>query len=355
MNYNYKNMIRLFVGLAMLLFGIAYGQSSNVFVRGTIGIKFNTRNQKPTPNVYDSYTIALNVGNSVLYKGTINSTPYIAGWTAAGTQKGALDFDVATDVVNPVNPAQTRNIGRLFGKVAVSEMNVYTYDDLGITTFALGNAARGVDSKFKGNAIGKPPEKKDGFFKSIQKEVLSFSKSVGGKVVAISVSKYDKLDFQNVTLAAGPIQIYPETTVNGAMVYDYARTSWYFQNIRFVYPVDGQQRMDTITGNIRWVESPNRKTNGEGEYQFDVRVNEPMTTESAIFVNQTTDESAFFANDTSVPSLTGTMKYKDTIANGTVIASAISVDLVGNKITKQQVMNLTKLIIFGSIVPFNAE
>lgn len=120
------------------------------------------------------------------------------------------------------------------------------------------------------------------------------------------------------------------------------------------FGTDGHQLQDRISGTIRWVESPERKSNGEGQYEFDIRVNEPVAAESSIFASSS-DESAYFQTDLSIPSLTGLMKYKDTMVGETVTASVVRIDLAGNKITKQQCMNLAKLFFFSSIVPINAE
>jgi hypothetical protein len=183
------------------------------------------------------------------------------------------------------------------------------------------------------------------------KKELSFTNSKG---VAISVSKYDKMEFQQHVLASGPVQIYPEVTVNGSLIYDYGRSAWYFQNVTVAYTIEGRRMQDTLTGNIRWVESANRKSNGEGEYQFDIRVNEPPPSEAAVFAAPS-DESAFFATDNLISALVGTMKYKDTLNGDSVVASAVTIDLTGNKLTKQQTMYLCKLLFLSAIVPLNAE
>ncbi len=98
----------------------------------------------------------------------------------------------------------------------------------------------------------------------------------------------------------------------------------------------------------------------QGEYQFDIRFNETPSnaTEAAVFSNTqkpVLDEAAFFAVDATIQSLTGTMKYRDTKAKDIVSASSVAVDLTGNKLSKQQVMNAFKLVMISSIVPINAE
>jgi len=321
----------------------AYSQS-NTFIRGNIGIRYSTRATPKGPA--DIYDLKLNVSDSVHFRGTVAARPFIPG-TFSQTL-GGLDYTLDTDVVNPANPAQVKNIGRLIGSAPVDGQNVYRFADGNVRMLV-----RDQDSKLGGLAYGKPPAK-TGFLDSIRKEVMSISKQVGGRTVVLSLSDYDKMEFGNVALPAGPVAIYPEAKVDGAMIYDRARSAWHFKNIQIVYADGQRQVLDRLSGDIRWVESPARKTNGEGEYQFDVRVNEPPSSESAVFA-QATDEAAFFSTDASIPGLTGTMKYRDTMAAGTVIASAVAVDLRGNRLTKQQTMVLCKLILLTAIVPLNAE
>jgi len=224
---------------------------------------------------------------------------------------------------------------------------------LRISVFGLGSA-KSFESKFSGLALGKPPTQSEGFFKKLGNDVLKVTKQVNGKTVAIAVAKYDKMEFQSHILAAGPVQIYPETTVSGTMIYDYGRTAWYFKDIIVTYSLDGKRLQDTLSGNVRWVEQPNRKITGEGEYQFDIRVNEPAPSEASVFA-ATTDESSFFATDNQVPALVGGIKYKDTMSQGVVTASVVTVSLTGNQLSKQQVMYLAKLLFVSGIVPFNSE
>jgi len=85
-------------------------------------------------------------------------------------------------------------------------------------------------------------------------------------------------------------------------------------------------------------------------------VNEPevKSTEADAFA-PAGDESAFFEADPKLAALIGTMKYKDTMSGDTVTQSAVTVDLTGNQLTKQQVMNLCKLILITCVVPMNSE
>lgn len=329
------------------------------FVKGDINIRFGTRitadaDGNPTVGAVDKYTMSVNVSNSSLFHGTIEFLPYIHK-TLGSSQDAQLTYAIEADVVNPKNPSQTRNVGRIFGTVPVTAKNVYEFSEgnAKINVFGMGTA-KGFESLFRGTAVGKPPAESEGVLSKLKKEALNITKTVQGKTVTIPVTKYDRMEFQTHVLPAGPVQIYPEVTVNGSMIYDYGRTAWYFDNVTVTYAVDGRQYQDKLSGNIRWVESPSRSTTGEGQYEFDVRVNEPAQAEAAVFSGPA-DESAFFATDDAIPALSGLMKYKDTMSGDTVTNSVIQIDLKGNKLTKQQVMYLTKLLFLTTVVPLNAE
>jgi hypothetical protein len=324
-------------------------------ISGDLTIRYDTRTNrsgdKPKEGVFDTYTLKLNIADSAMFRGTINVLPFIDFMTT--DQQGKMTYAMECDVINPANPSQTRNVGRLYGSVPIDDKNVYRFADgnLKIGVNQMG-AAQAFESSFKGYALGKPPAA--GFMQRMKQEALNLSKTVKGKTVRISVTKYDKMEFKNHVLGAGPVKIYQEVTVNGVMLYDYNRSAWYFQNITVDYFVDGRNMRDTISGNIRWIEAPNRSSTGEGEYQFDIRVNEPPPSEASVFAGPQ-DESAFFATDNTQPSLTGAMKYKDSMSGESVSSSVVKIDLVGNQLNKQQAMYLSKLLFLSSIVPLNAE
>ena len=325
------------------------------YIKGNLEINYRTRTQAGKTGVFDEYKINANISNSVVFHGTIKHLPIIMGSVYGVSQNSSLAYEIACDVINPRNPSQTKNVGRIYGSVPIDQNGVYRFNDGSLRLGVVGlGAAQGFEGKFGGLAAGKPIVKAAGWFDSIKREALSISRSVNGKTVTVAVNKYDKMTFQQHTLAMGPVGIYPEAIVNGEMIYDYARYVWYFNNVTITYFLNGRQVADRLTGNIRWIESPARKTNGEGEYQYDIRVNEPPPNEGAHFANAS-DEEAFFATDTTIPSLVGVMKYKDTLQGETVVASRVAIDLTGNQLTKQQVMNLFKLVFFSSIVPINAE
>ncbi len=328
-------------------------------IKGTLEIKYASRQSSPPPKgVKDIYTISVNVANSALFHGTITDTPQlIEGWISKTiTQPRVLNYDLACDVINPKNPAQTRNVGRLLGSVPIITDGSYLYDKgtLEMNVLPMGSAG-GFSSKFSGVAAGKPLVRPANWLENLKRETINITRSVNGKTTTIGLRKYDKMEFRQHVLAAGPVQIYQSVTVNGDLLYDYDKYSWFLNNLTMQYADNGVVKIDRIGGTIRWVESPQRKINGEGEYQFDVRLNEPPPSAAAIFESKASDESAFFETDSTIPALTGTMKYKDTLRGETTLNSSVTINLAGNNVTKQQAMALFKLLILSAVVPMNAD
>lgn len=336
----------------------------NPTVTGTLNIDFQTVTRadadgNPPAGAADRYDLSLNVANSVDLHGSITRLPAIEGHVWGGHQDGSLAFDINTDVVNPKNPNQTKNIGKLQGTVPVNAKNEYHFTDgtVAINTFSIGTAV-GMNAAFKGTAIGRPPTTKSSAMDRLKNAAISIRRQIQGQTVTMIVKNYDKMEFQQCVIAGGPVQIYPDCTVSGEMLYDYDRNMWHFHNFYVQYWDHGSQKSDAISGNIRWVEDKDRERNGKGEYDFDVRVNEPPPSEDAAFKAPTT-EGDFFATDDSVVGLTGTMSYVDTFKgdpkDDNVQASAVNVDLTGNHLSKQQIMYLTKLLLLTAVVPMNSE
>lgn len=353
-------VMSVFMLLAIAMPAIAADPNA---VKGKLGIEFYSRvkvddSGNPLSGVKDVYTADFQVTDTLIFQGSIEHLPTILSATF-GTEKqaGTLMYNLGLLVVNPANPAQKRAIGKLVGGVLIDKKGVYNYDNgtLRIAVDATGRAA-GFESYFRGTAAGKPP-KSTSLIARVKKQAATLTRQVKGRTVKLVVTDYDIMTFTGFSLAAGPVKTYPETRVDGEMLYDYERSAWYFRGLTMTYAgADGKVVTDKLTGNIKWVESPQRKTNGEGEYQFDVRFNEPeqQSGETAVF-QPVEDEAAFFATDTTLPSLTGTAKYKDQMRGETVTSSVVTIDLAGNKLTKQQIVNAFKLIWLVSIVPMNSE
>ncbi len=349
--------IKSLILAAALTLAIAIGATAQTNlptlpVKGTLDIKYNTRNAPGMRGVTDVYNIAVNVAGGALFQGTITDTPQlIEGWVSKEvTQKRSLYYDVNCDLVNPKNPSQTKNVGRLYGKVGIDSDGTYRYDNgsLVVDILPIGNGSQ-LSSKFGGTAIGKPLSRPSNWLETLKCSTVNITRNINGKTTTIALKKYDKMDFRQHIVGAGPLVAYQPVTVNGEMLYDYDKNCWFFNNITLQYAEAGRIKIDRLTGTIRW----DKKTS---EYAFDVRVNEPAPDAAAAFeTTASTDESAFFENDTTIPALVGTMKYKDTLKGDTTVASLVTIDLAGHNLTKQQVMALTKTIIFSAVVPMNAD
>jgi hypothetical protein len=346
----------------------------NSFIQGTMDINFVTKQVAAnTKGVQDEYTINLNLGNSILFHGKMTDRPQIIdGWISkAVVQPRSLKYNVSCDIMNPKNTAQIKHdISELKGFVNINSAGEYDYN--GGLGFSVLDRMAGSDSKFSGVAAGHPLTRPSNWLDTLQRETVNITRSVNGKVQTVSLNKYDKMEFRSLVLAAGPTATYQDATVNGEMLYDYDKNTWFFNNMNVSYPIiasDGQSmiKSDRITGTIRWLPDAKRAENGLGYYDFDVRVNEPVVSDFS--AAPATDDAAFFAADnTSSPGLTGTMKYKDTFDpstvnaakdptadNASVTRSAVTINLNSTSITKQQLMILNKIIIFVSVIPMNSN
>lgn len=365
-----KLFMSLFAVVAVTLGVSAQTNGPTPFIKGSMNITFNTHlHPAGTKGIQDQYDIDINVANSVKFHGKMSDRPQIIeGWVSkAITQPRSLKYNVDCDVINPKNPSQTRNIGHMYGMVPISSDGAYNYDNssLVVDILPMGNAG-GFTSRFSGIAQGKPLVRPAGWEDTIR-QTVNISRLVNGKPMTVSLKRYDKMDFRNVVVAEGPVQIYQPVNVNGEMLYDYDKKCWFFNNFMVQYADHGVVKIDRVTGTIRWNPDSKRAQNGLGQYDFDVRVNEPAPDASQAFAAPT-DESAFFTTDNTTPGLTGTMKYKDTLDpqtvdaqkdptgdNAVATASIVDIDLQGNNINKEQTMVLGKVIIFLAVIPMNAD
>lgn len=336
--------------LILLLTILTAHAQSNV-VSGNLSINYTSRAQSqggvPDPGAYDRYQLNLRVCDGVIFQGVITNIPIIMGFTGP-KQPAQIQYGLSCDVINPANLSQTKPIGQFSGVVPVSPTGVYDYTAGSLAFRIIGNS----DSRVRGTAAGKPLVKGGSFLQKLRNEAMSLKKVVNGKAVQLTVTNYDRMAFQQVVFGAGPVKSYPDITVSGEMIYDYQRFAWHFTGLTIEYFVGGQKVRDTLTGNILWSESSSRIRDGLGQYDFDIRVNEKPPGENEVFA--AADEGSFFAVDPTIPNLSGTMKYKDTFRDQTVVQSAVAISLKGNSLSRIQIMNITKLIILA-IVPINAE
>ncbi|HEV7301711.1 MAG TPA: hypothetical protein VGN72_20405 [Tepidisphaeraceae bacterium] len=337
-------------------------------ISGTMDIQFNTRTNLDSSGdlragsaavgAVDKYDVNLTVAQTSQFSGEVNRQPNLyTNVLGRKKQDAKLTFDLNLIVLNPNNLSQKRTVGKWVGVVPI-DTNTGAFilqgdvkDDrpLRIAVDTMG-AAQGFQDKFDGKLIGKA-EKKEGLTSYTYKRI------VGGKEVTKTVQRVDPMRFESITLAKGPANSYPRTTVNGRLDYDYETGNYLTDGIKFSYTADGKEVTDTVTGTIKWVEDANRASNGKGQYEFNLRWNEeantPASGEAAAFAPDAS-EDAFFAVDNSVPSLTGTVEYVDQMSGETVTGSKVTYHLNANKLTKQQVMAFAKLWILA-VGPTNDE
>jgi hypothetical protein len=338
---------------------------------GTMEIDFRTRTNKDTTGKYvdgspalnaaDEYTVDLKVAKTTEFAGKITRHPNIYSKTLHRLeQPAALGFDLNLSVLNPADLKQKRTVGKWVGKVPIDaatgayDLSAGAKDEraLRIAIDTVG-AAKGFVDPFNGRLVGKA-EKKENLAS------YTYTRLVGNRTVKIEVKKSDPMKFDNIEIAKGPSENYPRTRVTGRLDFDYETSNWYTDGIRFKYALNGKDFEDVITGSIKWVEDPNYKTNGKGQYEFNLRFNEDKhksaKSESAAF-EQMSAEDAFFVVDDSVPCLTGTIAYLDTFSHSSgdmPSASKVTFSLNANKLTKQQIMNFFKLWMLA-VGPTNDE
>jgi len=339
-------------------------------IAGTMDIEFKSRTELDTAGTFtegssalgakDTYVLRLTVAKTTEFSGKITRQPDLfTKIIRSQKQKAELNFDINLAVRNPRNLDEKRNVGKWVGTVPInSTTGAYEISGgaalespLRIAIDAIGQQPAFTD-KFGGKLIGK--SKKEENLAS-----YTYKRLVGNKTYEIKVAKVDPMKFVDLELAKGPAGNYPRTTVNGRLDFDYETGNWLTDGIRFRYNFNGKDTEDIVTGSVKWVEDENRKTNGKGEYQFNLRWNEakqaPATTESAAF-DKLSDEDAFFAVDDSLPCLTGKITYEDKFISGeeTPASSKVVYALNANKLTKTQIVNFFKLWLIG-VGPINDE
>jgi hypothetical protein len=363
--------------IAMLLAVPAFAQAPNPYttlenvpgvIKGTMDIQFGTRTQldqtgkAPRPGAVDVYTVDLEVGNAVLFQGKVERRPWLpTSFLGTTLQEGYLGYELNTLIRNPANPSQTAVAGRWIGATALDGTGKYSLvqapADKGrvrMTTNPVG-ATPASTANFNGDIQGRKPAQAGlwGLADRATTEVTkTYGRYVNGVVVAHTVKGADPVRFNNVTLAAGPVSVYPETVLNGSIDYDAEEGNWYV-DVTASYSSGGATFRDRYSGTIAWTEDPNRRTNGRGFYTFNVRTNEKPVTEADLFRVQDAF-AAFFATDNKLPGFTGTISYVDSFRGDAVVSSKVTYAVDGNQVSRIQAMNLAKILLL-MIGPFNDE
>ncbi|MFN0132949.1 MAG: hypothetical protein ACKVW3_10555 [Phycisphaerales bacterium] len=338
-------------------------------IAGVMDIDFGTRTNLDTSGdlkagsaaigAKDTYKFTLSVAKTTEFSGTVSRQPNLFTKNLGRRKQDALlTYSIDLSLFNPKDLKQKKTVGKWVGTVPIDTASG-AYDLAGgkakesplrMSVDQMGKASAFVDN-FGGRLIGKA-EKKEGL------AAYTFKRVVGSKTVEIKVLKSDPMRFENIILAKGPVESYPRTTVSGRLDYDYETGNWFTDGIRFTYNLDGKDIEDVVTGSIKWVEDADRKANGKGFYEFNLRFNEAKNktagSEASAF-EKMSDEEAFFAVDNSIPCLAGRVTYVDSMGSGDLPSSSkVTFALNANKLTKQQVMNFFKLWMIA-VGPTNDE
>lgn len=343
-------------------------------ISGTVEIAFHTRTtldstgklakDSPAQGVKDEYQIALKVAKTTEFSGKIERQPRLfSKILGREIQPAELNYNLGLSVLNPADQSQKREVGKWIGLVPIDDKGTYDFGGgskpLRIVVDSVGKA-QGFEDRFSGQLKGKSQDKKSMVNSAVKKASTTLTRLIGKKEVKIELKNVDPLSFESLVLAAGPTQSYPRAVVNGRLDFDYDTGNWFTSGMIFKYTLDGITYEDTVTGSIKWEEEANHKETGKGHYTFNLRFNEAKyqnaSDEKAAFdTSSLSAEEAFFAVDTSVPTLTGRIDYVDSSGKDEIpIASKTSYQLKANKLTKQQVMNFFKLWMVA-IGPTNDE
>ena len=153
--------LTLSIALAQTVFAVsAFEPVPSLPVTGTMAINYRTRttDNRGKENITDVYTLNVNIANSAVFRGTIEQLPFISK-SLSSDQIGKLFCNLDLDVVNPANPKQTKNVGKMFGSAPIDKANIYRFGagaGIVIAVEPVG-AAKGFESRFNGNAYAKPP------------------------------------------------------------------------------------------------------------------------------------------------------------------------------------------------------
>lgn len=341
--------------------GAANANANAPGITGTMDINFVTRQPQgqeddgsPKKGVQDQYKLDLTINGNNKLQGQILRQPRV---TKLGFTRQQPRYDYAINLFVKLKDGNTPNVGAWVGPMAVDEKSgAFVLDAEGDRALRLNvTAGSGFTDNFGGRFYGKPADKS-----KLSWETLT--RTVNGKTIEKKFQA-DPIRFEGTRLAKGPNpKMYGACTVNGSLDYDRETSNYYAKNLKFDYQTpDGKQVEDVVTGTIKWVEDPNRPSNGKGYYEFNLRYNEeknkPAQTDDQAFGGKS-DDDLFFAVDKSIPALTGKIEYVDQGLNGkddaAPTSSKVTYAITSNNLTPQQVMNFAKmwLIVVG---PANDE
>jgi hypothetical protein len=319
------------------------------FIKGSLAINLGTRlpqnrdGDYPKIDITDNFAYDVTVGTT-FYKGVVQCRPYIfSKHLGRVLQVGDCKYDVNVGVINPANPAQTKTVGKVVGNYAIDQNGQVNLADTPVRmeVQTIGQA-KGFISKYTGMFNGKPAKAETTLSKlraEAVKKSATVTRMIGEKSITVNLSNVDPVTFQNTGLPSGPSGNYPETTVNGQMIYSYETDNWFPQ----LTLAQGDVK-DVLSGGIKYVE----ESKGVARYELNVILNEGkggLASEASAFADAK-GEDAFFASDPSLSLINGVIGFRTSVggANDLPAKTDITFNVGLQKVTAQQAQSFWKLL-----------
>lgn len=320
---------------------------ASMTVLGTMSIDFGSRSSSPQSP--DTYRLNLKLPSLLQIKGDLQRKPRILS-RFLGREKQPLELVFK---LNFFNSSSRQDIlvgswnGSLFTDAHGISHFLPTESRGGVMQISSqGTGGNTKNSAFSGQIRGKPQTENG----SLAARTLH---RLTGRPLNSSTAKTEVLNFENLILAAGPLDKYPQVHVSGALIYDYDTGNWQSKNLTFKYTVAGVKHNDSLDGIIKWIEEANSANNRKGKYSFNLKFNQskfsPSADESEFFASAQ-DEESFFKSGADIPFLGGEIKYQDFYSpssqgesQGIIVQSQIDYSLLPHRLTEEQLINFLKL------------
>jgi|GEM_PF-480745 len=315
-------------------------------IDGKVSIEFNSRiaalrggDLAATTSV-DRYTVDLQASNSLQVRGNIFRDPRIIS-SILGREQRPLTYRFDLNLSEKLPSAESASSIPWSGSFMVSRSGEYQFTK----SFLLG-----AGKPVFGRVIGRAEQQSS----ALKNRLREYTRILPNRSVKVVAKEVDPIRLDNLSLPGGPGN-YPPLRIVGSFDFDYETGNWYAAPLTFNYTEAGVTRTDTITGSIKWIEDPNRATNGRGYYEFNLRLNEAAAqgvgAEDEFFQSKKlSDEEAFFAIDNSLPGIFGEVQYQDSFDNSgekpTVIQSEVLYRLKAHGFSATQLANFLKFWVF---------
>ena len=323
-------------------------------ITGKMFIFFDTRKREhqesdgtPKKGVRDLYNVDLKLKTSDQstfgFVGPIYRTPLLKGMLGTKQEAG---YDYNLDI-----RFADRSVGKWVGLMKLDESGGQTYhlsNDQRPLRIQVTQGRSPFEDKFQGSWYGLPEQET-----TVMQRI---TRRINGRDVSLEI-RPDPMKFNGIVLAKGPNPVtHPNVTVTGELTYDRETANYFAKDLTFRYKFRDKDYTDKVSGSVKWAEQGQSGNVRKGRYEFNLRFNEEsvaIQNDEDMFKDVPEDD-LFFAVDTRIPSLTGTIEYEDTMAGDSVVGSTVTYNLKANNLTEQQVMAFAKLWLIA-VGPTNDE